>query len=74
MRHRAVVLFVTLIGLDPREIHAKLVRIYVGDALVLQTFDKWQKRVAQGRTDFFDNLLSGQPLENDHAESVGAVF
>jgi hypothetical protein len=66
-----VIRFFTLKGLKARGIHTELESVYGPEALALLTVKKWRGRFHQGRTDLLDDPMSGMPLTNDIAKTIG---
>jgi hypothetical protein len=64
----------TLKGLSPKEIHTELESVYMDEAFCLRTVYKWYKHFMQGRTELFDDLRSGQPLQNNLADDLPAMI
>jgi hypothetical protein len=74
MEHRVVICFITLKGLNSKDIHAECEPIDGPEALPLLTMKKWRRYFHQGRMDLFDDPRSGSSLTNDLAGLFGSVY
>jgi hypothetical protein len=61
-------------GLSPKDIHTELESVSIDEALCLRRVYKWREYFMEERTELFDDLRSGRPLQNDHADALRAMI
>jgi hypothetical protein len=74
MEQRPMIRFLTLKRLKSRDIHAELMSVYSGDALVIAPVKNWNKSFREGRTDLFDDPRGGHHRTHDLAEAICFVL
>jgi transposase len=74
MEQRAVLRFLTLKELNPRQIHSELESVHHEDALAMPTIYKWHARFRDGKTELSDDPRSGRPRRSDLAEAISSML
>jgi histone-lysine N-methyltransferase SETMAR len=74
MEQRAVIRFLTLKGMNSRQIFSELQSVYGDQALHLPTVFKWHARFRDGRTELGDDPRSGRPQKSDLAEAISVML
>jgi hypothetical protein len=74
VEERAIIRFFTFKKLNPFDICTKLLSAYENNALVLWKVHKWHQCFADRKIELCDNPWSGQPLQGNLAEILGAML